>query len=177
MAEQTSEAAPSAPSENGTEPERPNTADSRLAELESALAAAEARNLRVIADFQNFKRRNDEQLAERTRFAAQEIITELLPVLDNLERALGAAQDAGSYESLHAGVELTYKQILDILKQYGVEPIVAVGAQFDPNLHDAVMRVEDPEAEENSIVEEVRRGYIMHSRVIRPSMVKVSARP
>lgn len=177
--EPTADPAPAASdqAESAGESEQPAAAEDRVAELERALADAEARNLRVMADFQNFRRRNEEQLAERTRFAAQELVTALLPALDNLERALDAAQDAGSYESLHAGVELTRKQILDILKGYGVEPIEAVGAQFDPNLHDAVMRVEDPEAEENSVVEELRRGYTMHSRVIRPAMVKVSAKP
>ncbi len=161
----------------GPQPDQPSSAEARIAELERALAEAESRHLRVMADFQNFRRRNEERFAERIRFAAQELVTDLLPVLDNLERALGAAQDAGSFESLHAGVEMTYRQILEILKRYGVEQIEALGAQFDPNLHEAVMRVEDQDADDNSVIEEMRRGYTMHSRVIRPSMVKVSAKP
>lgn len=177
-AAESQEPRPEAPDDQpGPQPDQPSSAEARIAELERALAEAESRHLRVMADFQNFRRRNEEQFAERIRFAAQELVTDLLPVLDNLERALGAAQDAGSFESLHAGVEMTYRQILEILKRYGVEQIEALGAQFDPNLHEAVMRVEDQDADDNSVIEEMRRGYTMHSRVIRPSMVKVSAKP
>jgi molecular chaperone GrpE len=151
--------------------------ETRIVELEKELAEERSRALRVLADFQNYRRRNEEQRGEMVRYAVQELVTDLLPALDNLERALGADSDSSSFEALQSGVELTRKQILDVLKRYGVEPIAAVGSEFDPNLHEAVMRVEDTEQPENTVVEEMRRGYTMHNRVIRPSMVKVSARP
>ncbi|NLI01335.1 MAG: nucleotide exchange factor GrpE [Chthonomonadales bacterium] len=176
-----------APADTGAQPEEPGDArpvedtegsqiEDRIAQLEHELEEERARALRVLADFKNYRRRNEEQRGDIVRFALQEFVTDSLPVLDNLERALDAAQDAGSFERLHEGVELTRKQVLDLLQRHGVEQIPAQGEPFDPNVHEAVMRVEDAEAPENTVVEEVRRGYCMHGRVIRPAMVKVAAR-
>jgi len=100
----------------------------------------------------------------------------VLPALANLERALGAGPDAGNSDALLSGVGLTHRQILDVLAKHGIVPIEAVGKEFDPNLHEAVMRVEDADAPENTVIEEMQRGYTMHARVIRPTMVKVSTR-
>jgi molecular chaperone GrpE len=163
--------APVSPDDQGTDIE------GRIAEIEQELAEERGRALRVLADFQNYRRRNEEQRNETIRYAVQEFAIQLLPVLDNLQRALGAAPEAGSFEALLAGVELTHRQILGVLARHGIEPIAALGQEFDPNLHEAVMRVEDSEAPENTVVEEMRRGYTMHARVIRPTMVKVAARP
>jgi molecular chaperone GrpE len=130
--------------------------------------------LRTLADFQNFRRRQDEQRGEVSQFANRELILSLLPILDNFERALAASEQNKSYEALVGGVALTLRQLQEFLKRNGVEPIEAVGKEFDPNFHEAVMREEDSDKPENTVVEEMQRGYMMHSRVLRPAMVKVA---
>ena len=146
----------------------------RIEELEKQVAEKNEQYLRAMADFQNYRRRSEEQNREARQFANRELILGLLPVLDNFERALAAAETSQSYEALVGGVALTLRQLQDFLKKNDVEPIEAVGKEFDPNFHEAVMRVEDGEHPENTVVDEVQRGYTMHSRVLRPSMVKVA---
>jgi molecular chaperone GrpE len=153
----------------------------RVEELEQQLEQEkkqkeEARNqyLRALADFQNFRRRAEETGKQDRQFANQGFITGLLPILDNFERALDAAEKSRSFEALMGGVALILRQLQDYLKKNGVEPIEAVGQEFDPNFHEAVMRVEDGEHPENTVVDELQRGYTMHSRVLRPAMVKVA---
>lgn len=178
-----------APQEQAVVPEEPQEASSsaddtlaqelaalrvRVHELEKQLERERQLHLRALADFQNYKRRADEQRAEIVQFANREMMLELLPILDNLERALAAAEQTHSYEALVGGVALTLRQMQEYLKKNGVEAIEAVGKEFDPNLHEAVMRVEDSEHPENTVVDEVQKGYMMHSRVLRPTMVKVA---
>jgi molecular chaperone GrpE len=152
------------------------TLRARVAELEKQVEQEHAQYLRVLADFQNYRRRNEEQRGELQQFANREMILGLLPIVDNFERALAAAEKNQSYEALVGGVALTLRQLQEFLTKQGVEPIEAVGKEFDPNLHEAVMRVEDSEHPENTVVDEVQKGYTMHSRVLRPSMVKVARR-
>lgn len=146
----------------------------RVAELEKQLDQQQDQHLRAIADFQNTRRRIEEGKNEAIQFANREVILGLLPVLDNFERALAAAEKSQSYEALMGGVALTLRQLQDFLKKNGVEPIAAQGQEFDPNFHEAVARVDDGDHPENSVVEELQRGYTMHNRVLRPSMVKVA---
>ncbi|MCC6728314.1 MAG: nucleotide exchange factor GrpE [Chthonomonadales bacterium] len=146
----------------------------RVAELEQQVEQERDRALRTQADFQNFRRRIDEQRAEQARFATRELLLGLLPIIDNFERALAASERTSNYEALVGGVSLTLRQLHDFLSRNGVAPIEAMGEEFDPNLHEAVMRVDDSDHPENSVVEELRRGYTMHDRVLRPSMVKVA---
>jgi molecular chaperone GrpE len=131
-------------------------------------------HLRTLADFQNFRRRKEEERGADRQFANRELIIGLLPVLDNFERALAAAETSQSYDALIDGVRLTLKQLLGFLAKNGVVPIDAVGKEFDPNFHEAVMRVEESGQPENTVVEELQKGYAMNDRVLRPSMVKVS---
>ena len=133
--------------------------------------------LRTLADFQNYRRRQEDESRQLRQFANRELILALLPVLDNFERALTAAEQNQNYDALVGGVALTLRQMQDFLKKNGVHHIEAVGQEFDPNFHEAVMRVEDSDHPDNTVVEEVQRGYAMHDRVLRPAMVKVSARP
>jgi molecular chaperone GrpE len=149
-------------------------ARARIAELEAKLAESEDRYLRTVAESQNFRRRMEEQKAEERRFANRELVLGLLGVMDNFERALAAAEESASFESLIGGVRLTMRQMQDFLSKQGVAPIEALGKEFDPNYHEAVMRVEDSEHPDNTVVEELQRGYVMHDRVLRPSMVKVA---
>lgn len=151
--------------------------EGRIVELEKELEAERAQALRVLADFQNFRRRTEEQRLETASRAVEGFISELLPVLDNFERALSAASDCQSHEALVEGVELILRQLRELLERHGVEPIEAVGQEFDPTVHDAVARVPVEDAAENTVIEEIQRGYRRGSRVLRPAMVKVAVRP
>lgn len=127
---------------------------------------------RLQADFDNFRRRTRQEKEELSNIVAQSLILELLPVLDNFERAMAAgnSQDAAGIRS---GVEMIYRQFSNGLEKNGLTPIQAVGEAFNPERHEAVMRVEDSDKEEGTIIEELQKGYIVRGKVIRPSMVKV----
>jgi len=125
---------------------------------------------RLQADFDNYRKRVRGERQEWTTQALCDLLRELLPVLDNLERA---KQAAGTAEAILAGVELVHKQFLTILEKYGLNMIEACGIQFDPALHHAIMQVEDA-APENTVVEELQKGYRLKERVLRASMVKVA---
>ena len=143
-------------------------------EAQAALVAeGEERYKRLQADFANFRRRNEKERQELSSLVMQGLIKDLLPIEDNFERALAVenAKDA----ALHEGISMVYKQFMETLKKDGLEPIEAVGKKFDPNFHQAVMRVQDPDKEDNTIEEELQKGYMVQGRVIRPSMVKVVA--
>jgi Molecular chaperone GrpE (heat shock protein) len=130
--------------------------------------------LRTLAEFQNFRRRMEEENRRHAQFANEELIRALLPVLDNFERALAAADKNKSFEALMGGVAMTHRQLMDLLKKSGVEPIETKGKAFDPNFHEAVDRVADSDQPDNTIVQELQKGYMMNSRVLRPSLVKVA---
>lgn len=135
------------------------------------LAELRDRHLRLLADFDNFRKRAERELEERTRYVLAEPIRELLPVLDNLERALTAQ---GAEGDLIRGVEMIARQFLDVLRRFGVERVPAVGALFDPRRHEAVMRVESSDVTAPTVVEEFQRGYLLRDRLLRPAMVKVA---
>lgn len=127
---------------------------------------------RLQADFDNFRRRTRQEKEELSGFVIQNLIKELLPMLDNFERALAAdiSEDNSSFKN---GIDMIYKQLFSILEKNGLETIQAVGEKFDPNFHEAVMRVADDTKEDDTVAEELQRGYLVSGRVIRPSMVKV----
>lgn len=130
---------------------------------------------RAMADLDNFRRRAQKEKEELAVYANQRLVLAILPILDNLERALGAAQaEAGGFKE---GVELIARQFRDVLTKEGVTAIEAMGQLFDPNLHHAVMQVESDEYEEPTVVEEFQKGYRLGDRVIRPSVVKVAKKP
>lgn len=142
---------------------------------DQALKECEERVKRLQADFENFRRRTRQEKEELSAVVAQSLIKELLPLLDNFERALAA--DLGcDKDAVKSGIEMIYKQLLTTLERNGLEKIEAVGAKFDPNFHEAVMRVADEAQEEDTVLEELQRGYSVRGRVIRPSMVKVASR-
>ncbi len=128
---------------------------------------------RLQADFDNFRRRTRQEKEELSTFVAQGLIKDLLPLLDNLERAISV--ETADETSLREGVSMIYKQFLAALEKNGLESIKAVGEKFDPNFHQAIMRVEDADKEDDIVAEELQKGYSVHGRVIRPSMVKVVA--
>lgn len=130
--------------------------------------------LRARADLENYRRRARRELEETARYAASPLAEALLPVLDNMERALAAGKDSGGGEAFYQGVEMVYRQLLQVLTEAGLSPIEAVGKPFDPRLHNAVMQTESDEYESGTVVEELQRGYRFKDRVLRPTMVKVS---
>ena len=140
--------------------------------LTSALAEREERCLRLQADFENFRRRTRQEKEELAAVVTQSLLKDMLPLLDNFERALAADKGA---ETFHQGVEMIYKQMVEALKKNGLEYIETAGQKFDPNFHEAVMRVQNPEKEDDDIALEMQKGYMAKGRVIRPSMVQVVA--
>lgn len=149
-------------------------ANEKIAELEAKLEEAENRFLRHQADLDNFRRRARLDMEASQKYRAQSIITDLLPALDNFERALNVDTDNEQVKSVLQGVEMVYRGLLEAIKKEGAEPIEAVGKEFDPHLHQAIMQVEDENFASNIVVEEFQKGYILKDRVIRPSMVKVN---
>lgn len=134
------------------------------------------RLLRVSAEFENYKKRTAREMADFKKYANQSLLKELLPIIDNLELAIKAAAEStdATDACLLDGVELTRKEILKVFENFHVEPIDALGKRFDPNFHEAVMREESDEHPENTVVNELQKGYLMHDRLLRPSMVVVA---
>jgi molecular chaperone GrpE len=132
--------------------------------------------LRTRAEFDNYRKRVERERLEIMETAASDLLRNLLPVVDDLERALAApAEPSGSAEPYRRGVELIHRQLLDVLRQHGVKPIDALGADFDPRLHQAVTHEPVPGHRDGEVIEEYRRGYTVGSRLLRPSMVKVAS--
>lgn len=144
------------------------------ADLEAKLEEYENKVLRMQADFENARRRSRLDLEATEKYKAQSLITELLPAIDNFERALKVDTDNEQAKSILQGMEMVYRSLLDAFKKEGAEQIEAVGKEFDPHYHQAVMQVNEPGFGSNIVVEEFQKGYILKDRVIRPSMVKVN---
>jgi len=169
---------PNSASEPRLEPEAP---ESRIATLEAELAAArdEVRQLhdrwlRERADLENQRKRAARERQDAMRFGNESLIRDLLPVADNLERALQAARGAGNGKSLVDGVELVLKEFLDALQRHGVERVSATGERFDPTRHEAVAHVQSDTHAAGHVIEEHQSGYRLHDRLLRPATVTVS---
>ncbi len=148
----------------------------RIAELESTAADARERYLRLAADFDNFKKRARQEHLETIQHASTELISRLLPVLDDLQNVLEHAP-AGVEESWLKGLQMSVRKLEEALGTHGLEPIDAVGTHFDPKLHEAVGHEESDEHPEDTVVSELRRGYRIRDRVVRPALVKVARKP
>jgi molecular chaperone GrpE len=146
---------------------------------ESAPAEGEdwkSKYLYSLAEMDNVRRRARLDAEDARKFANERLVSDLLPVLDNFNRALEAADQGGTLESLRSGVELIHRQLNDILTRAGLERIEAVGQPFDPNLHQAVMQVEPEEGQDaHLVVQELQAGYRLNDRVVRPTLVKVTS--
>jgi len=132
---------------------------------------------RTKADFENYQKRNQREREQERRYWHSPLVLELLPVLDNLDRATAAAAQAGEKGPLVQGVDMVKKQLLDLLKRHGVTPIDAQGKPFDPNLHQAVMQEPNAQVPPNTVVRVLEQGFQIHDRVLRPASVIVSAAP
>jgi molecular chaperone GrpE len=186
---------PPSPEQPGGEPRRQGFVDSRAssavdagqvsagqdppsADTDPQAARAEAqetfaRYQRLAADFENYKRRTRQELGDRTQYANEELLRKLLPILDNLRRALDHAPESVD-RNWFDGMKMVARQFEDMLRAQGISPIPAVGEQFDPSQHEAIGQEETDEHEEGTIVEEVQPGYRLHERVLRPTLVKVA---
>jgi len=142
-----------------------------VAELRQKLAEAEERTLRLRAEFDNFRKRLEREREDRERRALARPFLDLLPVVDNLERAAAAP---GSADDLRKGAELIARQLVDLLSRYGLAEIPAVGKPFDPRLHEAVSRVESAEHAVPTVIAELQRGYWLNDKLLRPAMVEVA---
>jgi molecular chaperone GrpE len=129
------------------------------------------------ADFENLKKRCDRQLEEEKNYCTERLVLELLDIVDELERAVRTGQSSNSAQSLVEGVQMTLKKLRKVLEQEGVSPIECEGKAFDPSRHNAVAVVERDDVEGCIVIEEVRKGYMMKDKVIRPSIVKVAVNP
>jgi len=147
----------------------------RIAELEKLVDEHQQRTLRTQADFDNFRKRTQKEKEELASYASMKLITQLLPIIDNFERAIAASKESGDFESFSKGVDMIFRQFGQQLEQEGLQPIEAVGQPFNPEYHQAVMQVESDEHEEGIVVEELQKGYMLKDKVLRPSMVKVSS--
>jgi molecular chaperone GrpE len=142
--------------------------------LKGKLEEADNRYLRLQADFDNFRRRTRLDLEASQKYRAQKLITDLLPAIDNFERAMKVEADNEQTKTLLQGMDMVYRSLLDALKIEGVEPIESVGKEFDPHQHQAVMQGEDENYGSNIVTDEFQKGYMLKDRVIRPAMVKVN---
>lgn len=143
-------------------------------QLEKDLAMAKDKMLRLQAEYDNFRKRTQREKAADLKYKSQDLATELLTVVDNFDRALQTKPDASSIESFFDGMQMVYRQLIHALNQAGVEEIETEGETFDPNVHQAVMQVEDDQYESQAIVDTLQKGYRLKDRVIRPAMVKVN---
>jgi len=143
----------------------------------NAVEEERSRRVRLQADFENYKKRVEKERAADQRHASSRVVQNLLPVLDNFERAIGSASGEEAGSSFHRGVQLIFRQILDELRREGLEAIDTVGQPFDPNLHEAVATEEHADLPHQTIMEELQRGYTLNERLLRPALVKVSIQP
>lgn len=146
----------------------------KITELEVKLQEEENRYLRLRADFDNMRRRSQMDREAAEKYRAQNLLTELLPVIDNLDRALQVEVSSDDAVSLYKGIEMVYKTLIDATKKEGLELIPAEGEAFDPNVHQAVMQESDSEKETGIVLRELQKGYKLKDRVLRPSMVSVN---
>jgi molecular chaperone GrpE len=149
-------------------------ADDRLSELQLQAEENHNRFLRVQADFDNFRRRTQKEKEELALYASFKLVGQLLPVLDNFERAMQSGGESFETNSFTKGIDMIYRQFSQVLESEGVRKMEAVGEPFDPELHQAIMQVESEEHETGIVVEVVQNGYWLKDKVIRPAMVKVS---
>jgi molecular chaperone GrpE len=156
-------------------PESLETVAAERDQLRAELAEVQDRLLRGRADFENFRRRSERDRSDFLQFAGMEVVREVLPILDDFERAQKSESTDAGYRK---GIDLIYQRFVDTLKRIGLEPIaVEPGTPFDPNLHQAVVRAETAEAPDNTVLEEFQRGYNFKGKLLRPAMVKVAVNP
>ena len=147
--------------------------DKAVEKLEEKVKELEDMRVRQLAEFENFRKRSDKEKSQMFEVGAKSVIEKILPVMDNFERGLQGVPEEEKDAPFVKGVEMVYKQMLTAFEEMGVKPIEAVGKEFDPNLHNAVMAVDDDSLESGTVAEEMQKGYMYKESVVRHSMVKV----
>jgi molecular chaperone GrpE len=168
-----SETSPELPAEMPEVRRLQEALDAKTREAESL----QDRNLRLMAEFDNARKRAAREREEYARFANESLIRELLPVLDNFDRALVAAKNEPGAAAVAAGIELIQRELLRVLEKFGATPFSSVGQMFDPARHEAISRVHTTEHSEMTVIEETARGYLLNGRVLRPALVTVAVPP
>jgi molecular chaperone GrpE len=156
-----------------TEPREQDTQESPLDTLRREKDALQDRLLRMAAEFDNYRKRVDRDRRDQAESATADALIDLLPIVDDLERAL-KAPGGGEAEAFRRGIELIHQQMIELLRKRGVKPVDAVGADFDPRYHQAVMQEASADHREGEVMEEFARGYMLGDRLLRPAMVKVA---
>jgi len=149
----------------------PPPAEEAAATVEQDLREFRDRYLRTLADFENYRKRMEREKADYFKYAMAGVIKDLLPVLDNFDRALEHAEEGDDF---HKGVALIYKQLFDVLRRHGLRLIDEANVRFDPNIHEAVITEEDPSVPNYTVTTLLQKGYFLHDRLLRPAMVKVA---
>ena len=145
----------------------------KSSKLEEKIAELEDARMRQLAEFENFRKRSEKEKSQMFEIGAKSVVEKILPVIDNFERGLASMPEEEKGKPFADGIELVYKQMLGALDEIGVKPIEAVGQEFDPNFHNAVMTVESEDMESGMVAEELQKGYMYQDSVVRHSMVKV----
>ena len=148
--------------------------DEEIQQLQLKANENEEKYLRLYAEFENYKRRIQKENETNKTYQSQRVLTDILPTIDNIERALQIEGDDESFKSLQKGVQMVHESLLRALKDNGLEEIESEGQSFDPNVHQAVVQDDNPEYESGVITQELQKGYKLKDRVLRPSMVKVN---
>ena len=161
-------------SEESIKDEESESQDTKITELEKLANDNEEKYLRLYAEFENYKRRIQKENQINATYKAQGVLTDILPSIDNNERALQIEGDDESFKSLQKGVQMVHESLLRALKDNGLEEILAEGKEFDPNLHQAVVQDDNPDFKSGEVTQELQKGYKLKDRVLRPSMVKVN---
>lgn len=143
-------------------------------ELKEEAEQLNTRMMRAVADLENYRRRSEREKEDLKRYGIDDVVSELIPVVDNLERALGHADDQGDESSLADGVRMVYRQLITALKKHGVEGFESVGEMFNPERHEAIQQVETPDHETGTVIEQFQKGYFLHDRLLRPALVSVA---
>ena len=161
-------------SEESIKDEESESQDTKIKELDKLANDNEEKYLRLYAEFENYKRRIQKENQINATYKAQGVLTDILPSIDNIERALQIEGDDESFKSLQKGVQMVHESLLRALKDNGLEEILAEGKEFDPNLHQAVVQDDNPDFKSGEVTQELQKGYKLKDRVLRPSMVKVN---
>ncbi|HAR4260441.1 TPA: nucleotide exchange factor GrpE [Staphylococcus aureus] len=148
--------------------------DQKINELQQLADENEEKYLRLYAEFENYKRRIQKENEINKTYQAQRVLTDILPAIDNIERALQIEGDGETFKSLQKGVQMVHESLINALKDNGLEVIKTEGEAFDPNIHQAVVQDDNPDFESGEITQELQKGYKLKDRVLRPSMVKVN---
>ena len=160
--------------DDSVEPETAATIEEEFAKLKAEYQEQYDQMLRKIAEFDNVKKRAERRAEESSKYAVEGVMKDIIPIIDSVERAIESTNESKDFDALSEGIQLIHKQLLDSLQRRNVNPIEAMGENFDPNRHEAIMHVESEEVPENAVIEEFQRGNTLHDRVVRPSMVSVS---